>query len=120
MKALLIIFSLLLVLLIAGLWIGPGSYPDRWRLDERTVVQEQSNNDKREKIKKIQAELDDASSSKEALEERARSELGMTKKGETFFEVIMQPETEKPSHNVMEDKNTKSKTIAEDTEKAVN
>lgn len=103
MKALLIIFSLLLVLLIAGLWIGPGSYPDRWRLDDRTVIQEQENTAKQDEINKIQAELDDVSSGKEALEERARSELGMTKKGETFFEVIMQPETQKRKQNVAEE-----------------
>lgn len=95
MKTLLIIFSLLLVLLIAGLWVGPGSYPDRWRLGDRTIVQEQENTDKQAQINKIQNELDDITSSKEALEERARSELGMTKTGETFFEVIMQPETKK-------------------------
>lgn len=106
MKALLIIFSLLLVLLIAGLWIGPGSYPDRWRLDDRTIVQEQDNSAKKEQINKIQAELEDVSSSKEALEERARSELGMTKKGETFFEVIMQPETKKRKQNVVEEVDT--------------
>jgi len=103
MKALLIIFSLLLVLLLAGLWIGPGSYPDRWRLDDRTIVQEQENTTKKEQINKIQAELEDVSSSKEALEERARSELGMTKKGETFFKVIMQPETKKRKQNVAEE-----------------
>lgn len=113
MKALLIIFSLLLVLLIAGLWIGPGSYPDRWRLDDRTVVQEQENKAKKEQIKKINAELDDASSSKEALEERARSELGMTKKGETFFEVIMQPATKKRKQNVAEELDS---TSTEDTQ----
>jgi len=104
MKALLIIFSLLLVLLIGRMWIGPGSYPDRWRLDDRTIIQEQENNAKKEQINKIQAELDDVASGKEALEERARSELGMTKKGETFFEVIMKPETEKPKQNVAEEK----------------
>ena len=122
MKALLIIFSLLLMLLIAGLWIGPGSYPDRWRLDDRTIVQEQSNTDKKNKIKKIQAELDDASSSKEALEERARSELGMTKNGETFFEVIMQAEPVKPSQNVAEDKNasTSNSTENKDNKKESN
>ncbi len=106
MKALLIIFSLLLVLLIAGLWLGPGSYPDRWRLDDRTIVQEQDNSAKKEQINKIQAELEDVSSSKEALEERARSELGMTKKGETFFEVIMQPDTKKRKQNVAEELDT--------------
>jgi len=106
MKALLIIFSLLLVLLIGRMWVGPGSYPDRWRLDDRTLIQDQENNAKQEQINKIQAELDDVSSGKEALEERARSELGMTKKGETFFEVIMKPETEKPKQNVAEEKNS--------------
>ena len=103
MKALLIIFSLLLILLIAGLWIGPGSYPDRWRLDDRTIIQKQDNTAKKEQINKIQAELEDVSSSKEALEERARSELGMTKKGETFFEVIMQPETKNRKQNVADE-----------------
>lgn len=100
MKALLLIFSLLLILLIAGLWVGPGSYPDLWRLDDRIVIQQEENTDKQEQIDKIQAELNDAASSREALEERARSELGMTKKGETFFEVIMQPETKERKQNV--------------------
>jgi len=99
MKALIFIFSLLLVLLIAGLWIGPGSYPDKWRLDERIVVQEQKNTEKKEQIKKIQAELEDVTSGKEALEERARSELGMTK--------IMQPETKKPKQNVVNEDTVK-------------
>ncbi|MEB8433940.1 MULTISPECIES: FtsB family cell division protein [Cocleimonas] len=100
MKALLIIFSLLLVLLLAGLWVGPGSYPHLWKLENRKVVQEQSNAEKKEQIRKIQAELDDVASGKDALEERARSELGMTKKGETFFEVVLQPEPKKKSENV--------------------
>ena len=95
MKALLIVFSLLLMLLLAGLWVGPGSYPDLWKIENRKVLQEQSNTKKKEQIRKIQAELDDVASGKDALEERARSELGMTKKGETFFEVVLQPEPKK-------------------------
>ena len=92
MKALILIFSLILILLLAGLWIGSGSYPDRWRLDERTTSQEIENKSKKEQIKKIQAELDDVKSGDAAIEERARSELGMTAKGETFFEVILKPD----------------------------
>jgi len=100
MKALLIIFSVLLMLLLAGLWVGPGSFPHLWKLENRKVVQEQSNAEKKEQIRKIQAELDDVASGKDALEERARSELGMTKKGETFFEVVLQPEPKKKSKAV--------------------
>ncbi len=97
MKALLIIFLSLLVLLLAGLWVGPGSYPHLWELENRKVLQEQSNAEKKEQIRKIQAELDDVTSGKDALEERARSELGMIKEGETFFEVVLQPEPKKSS-----------------------
>ena len=89
MKILLLIFSSLLVLLLAGLWVGPGSYPERWKIDERKSVQEAANQIKREQIEKIRAEIKDVSSGHDAVEERARSELGMIKKGETFYEVSL-------------------------------
>lgn len=104
MKALLIVFSLVLILLIAGLWVGPGSFPDLWKIENRKVLQEQSNAEKTEQIRKIKAELDDVASGKDALEERARSELGMTKKGETFFEVVLQPEPKKESKSTTNNK----------------
>ncbi|MEE9326069.1 MAG: septum formation initiator family protein [Cocleimonas sp.] len=107
MKVLLIIFSLLLILLLVGLWVGPGSYPERWRIDDRKLVQESSNKEKKDQIRKMRAELDDISTGKDALEERARSQLGMTKKGETFFEVIMQPE--KDEDNKADKNSTTSK-----------
>jgi len=92
MKLLLVLISLLLILLLAGLWIGSGSYPERWRIQERSTAQELSNAKRKEQIEKIKAELDDANSGTAAIEERARSELGMTGKGETFYEVILQPD----------------------------
>lgn len=105
MKALLIIFSILLVLLLVGLWVGPGSYPDRWRTQDRTAALESINEEKKEKIKKMQAELNDVESSTAAIEERARSELGMTKKNETFYEVILQKkEKADPSKKTIIDK----------------
>ncbi len=91
MKALLVVFSILLILLVARLWVGTGSYPERWRTQERTAIQKAENDKRQEQINKIQAELNDAKSGDDAIEERARSELGMTKKGETYFEVILQP-----------------------------
>ncbi len=97
MKLLLTILSVLLILLLAGLWVGSGSYPERWRIEERSTKQEQENAKRKEQINSIKAELDDASSGKAAIEERARSELGMTGKGETFYEVILQPD---PKPNV--------------------
>ena len=93
MKVLMIIFSLLLVLLLAGLWVGPGSYPDRWRTEQRIAAQQLQNQERKESIKKIEAELKDVDSAKDAIEERARNEFGMMKKGETFYEVTLNPPT---------------------------
>ena len=106
MKLLLIILSLLLVLLLAGLWVGSGSYPERWRIQERSNTQELSNSNRKDQIDKIKAELDDASSGTAAIEERARSELGMTGKGETFYEVILQPEQSSSDNKSLEIKST--------------
>lgn len=92
MKALLFVAAILLVLLLAGQWVGSGSYPDRWRMEQEITAQEKSNKEQKDKNRKIQAELNDLASGSDAIEERARSELGMTKKGETFYEVVLQPE----------------------------
>ena len=107
MKLLLLMMSLLLILLLAGLWVGSGSYPERWRIQERSSAQELANTKRKEQIEKIKAELNDASSGSAAIEERARSELGMTGKDETFYKVILQPENkDKKSITI---KNTENK-----------
>ena len=107
MKALLLIFSVLLILLFAGLWIGNGSYPDRWRLQKKISSQKAANELQKERNRKIQAELDDLASGDAAIEERARSELGMTKKGETFYKVVLQPEPGKTDSNKQADSESK-------------
>ena len=109
MKLLLIIMSLLLILLLAGQWVGSGSYPERWRIQDRSKTQELSNTKRKEQIDKIKAELDDASSGNAAIEERARSELGMTGKGETFYEVILQPEKSNNDKKSLNIKSTENK-----------
>ncbi len=106
MKLLLTILTILLILLLAGLWVGTGSYPDRWRTQERSTTQELANKERKEQIDKMKAELDDAASGNAAIEERARSELGMTGKGETFYEVILQPDApDEKSKKTIEIKN---------------
>lgn len=109
MKALLLLFSVLLILLLVGLWVGNGGYPDRWRIEQEISAQQKANERQKEKNRKIQAELDDLTSGNDAIEERARSELGMTKKGETFYEVILQPEPDKDQTRSLESKDKKSK-----------
>jgi len=92
MKALLLIFSIILVLLVAGLWVGSGSYPEHWKTEDRISAQEDSNQKRKDDIERIKADLEDVATGDSAIEERARSELGMTKQNESFFEIILRPD----------------------------
>ncbi len=79
----------LLVILFLGLqyrlWLGEGNLPSVWAL-QQTIDQQQREIDNLEfRNQALKAEVDDLKKGLSALEERARSELGMIRKGETFF-----------------------------------
>lgn len=95
----------LLVLLLGSLWVGHGSYPEIWKLEGDIATQKKRNDIQEEKNRQIHAELEDARVGHAAIEERARSELGMIKKGETFYEIILKPKEKKvalPVQNLSE------------------
>ncbi len=92
MRFLITVHIIIFLLLLVSLWVGHGSYPEIWKLEQDIARQKEMNHLQSEKNHQIQAELNDAREGHEAVEERARSELGMIKKGETFFEVILKPD----------------------------
>ena len=81
----------LLALLLVSLWTGHGSYPAKWQLEKEIAELEKQNEHQEELNRQIRAELEDAQSGSAAVEERARSELGMIRNKETFYEVILDP-----------------------------
>jgi cell division protein FtsB len=83
--AILVIF---LVLLQYRLWFGKNSVPDYFALEDEITRQQSNNNKLKQRNKLLYADTDDLKSGTEAIEERARHELGMIKAGETFFRVI--------------------------------
>lgn len=86
-----IISGLLLVFLLLlqyRLWFGKNSVPDYLALQEDIARQESANDKLRQRNKLLYADTDDLKSGVEAIEERARNELGMIKKNETFFRVV--------------------------------
>ena len=91
MKYLIAVMFALLVLLVASLWTGHGSYPAKWQLEKEIAELDKQNEHQEELNRQIRAELEDAQSGSDAVEERARSELGMIRNQETFFEVILEP-----------------------------
>jgi cell division protein FtsB len=85
-------FTLLLLiffgLLQYRLWFGKNSVPDYLALQEDVIRQQESNAKLKQRNKLLYADTDDLKLGTEAIEERARNELGMIKESETFFRLI--------------------------------
>ncbi len=88
MKAIIAALAILFVLLQFKLWFGDGSIKDGWRLKGAIAAQSSENSQLKERNQTLAAEVDDLKQGLEAIEERARNELGMIKKGETFYQVV--------------------------------
>lgn len=96
MKILISVFVLLLLMLQYKLWFGDGNMREVWQLRDSIEAQKQENEDLRQRNAALEAEVQDLKQGMEAIEERARSELGMIKKDETFFQVIEDSSTTTP------------------------
>ncbi len=70
------------------LWVGKGSLAEVGNLKQEIGGLEQELVKLRERNRALQAEVEDLRSGNAAIEERARSELGMIKEGEIFYQVI--------------------------------
>ena len=81
----------LIVALQLKLWTGTGGAPDVWRLRERIATQSEENAALGTRNAALAADVQDLKEGKEGVEERARSELGMVKPGEVFYQVVEPP-----------------------------
>ncbi|MBL1261514.1 MAG: cell division protein FtsB [Thiotrichaceae bacterium] len=88
MKIILAILFVLLVLLQIKLWRGDGGIVDTLALQQVLDHQVQENNVLTERNRALEAEVNDLKKGVDAIEERARSELGLIKPGETFFQTV--------------------------------
>lgn len=82
---------LLVILLIAlqvKLWTGQGGMREVWALGDRVAAQVGENDDLKARNDALAADVADLKQGEEAVEERARSELGLIKPGETFYHVV--------------------------------
>lgn len=92
MKIALYVLIAVIVLLQYPLWFGNGSMVNLWRLEQEIDAQKAENARLRERNAALEAEVLDLKTGLSAIEARARAELGMIKKDETFFQVIGSPE----------------------------
>ena len=92
MKWLISLLTVILLLLQFKLWVGDGSVPEVIHLQQDVEKQQQHKKHLEERNASLDAEVTDLKKGIDAIEERARSELGMFQKDEQFYQIITQPD----------------------------
>src|ERR1700681_1817256 len=87
MRFLPILLVTLLVAIQYPLWLGKGSWLRVWDIDRQLTAQTEANTKLQARNSAMDAEVRDLKQGYEAIEERARSELGMIKHDEVFFQL---------------------------------
>lgn len=84
--------TLVLIVLITALqwplWFGKGSWLRVWQLDKQLQAQRAVNQTLIARNAALDAEVGDLKQGTDAIEERARNELGMIRQGEVFFQLL--------------------------------
>jgi cell division protein FtsB len=88
MRSLLVVLLILLAMLQYKLWLGEGGFTDIKRLELKVEEQVQENALLQQRNQELEAEVADLREGIEAIEERARSELGMVQEEEEFYLVV--------------------------------
>ncbi|MCF6283274.1 MAG: cell division protein FtsB [Candidatus Polarisedimenticolaceae bacterium] len=88
MRLLIFVLLILLLFLQYRVWVGEGSLAEVSNLKHEIALQQQESAGLKQRNQALQAEVEDLRSGLGAIEERARSELGMVKEGEIFYQVI--------------------------------
>ncbi len=82
-----LILIALVVLLQYPLWLGKGGWLRVWEVDRQLHAQREENLRLEQRNAALAAEVNDLKSGNEAIEERARFELGLTRPGEISVQI---------------------------------
>src|SRR4051794_11942972 len=88
MKWLTLVLLALVGLIQYPLWVGKGGWLRVWEVDREIATQREVNSRLKARNVALDAEVRDLKQGLEAIEERARSELGMVRQDEIFFQVL--------------------------------
>lgn len=88
MRTLAIVLAVLILALQWPLWIGKGGWLRVWDLDNQLAVQQAKNDKLKERNTALEADVVDLKTGTDAIEERARNELGMVRQDEVFFQIL--------------------------------
>ena len=88
MKVLAAILGGLIVLIQYPLWVGKGGWLRAWQLETEVANQTSKNAGLAARNTALAAEVRDLKQGSEAIEERARRELGLIRGDEIFFQYV--------------------------------
>jgi cell division protein FtsB len=88
MKVLAATLATMLVALQYPLWIGKGGWMRVWDLDRQVAAQRDVNTHLKARNDALDAEVHDLKQGQDAIEERARLELGMIRNDEVFYQIV--------------------------------
>lgn len=88
MRLLALMLAVLLLLIQYPLWLGKGGLLRVWEMERQIEAQRASNARLQARNAALDAEVRDLKQGLEAVEERARNELGMIRRDEVFFQVL--------------------------------
>ncbi len=88
MRILLVVLLIVLLALQYKLWLGEGGFANVRRLEQRVAEQVEENKFLEQRNQELQAEVEDLRQGYEAIEERARSDMGMIREDEEFYQVV--------------------------------
>jgi len=98
-KVIILILLVLLVMLQYRIWLGEGGLPEVLKLDTEISKVDQDVERLQERNKALDAEVLDLKTGLQAIEERARNELGMIRKDEVYYQVIENRDDENNGNN---------------------
>jgi cell division protein FtsB len=91
-KVLAAILGALILAIQFPLWLGKGGWLRVWEVDAQVAAQRARNAQLEARNAGIAAEVRDLKQGLDAVEERARYELGMVRPDEVFFQIVEKPE----------------------------
>ncbi len=97
MKLLTLVLVAFIALMQYPLWLGKGSWLRVWEIDQQVSMQHTTNQKLALRNASLDAEVRDLKQGLDAVEERARSELGMIKRDEMFFQLLETPRDATPA-----------------------
>lgn len=94
LKWLLSLLTVIFLLLQYKLWVGDGGIPEVLHLQNEVEEQHQHKQQLEERNAALAAEVKDLKQGLDAIEERARSEMGMIRKDEQFYQILKPSNTD--------------------------